>query len=472
MPIEIKVPSLGQSVPEATVNKWLKKEGDSVQADDAVVELETDKITMEVTAFRGGTLAEIRAKEGSTVSVGDVLGVIAEEGEEVERAEEGEPAGEQEAAPEEEEEQEEEEEEEAPEEEEEVPARAEAKEPEAKKPEAKKPEAKKPEAEKPAARKPREARREAVLPDDMKTSPAVRKLAREHKLDLTEVEGTGEDGRITKDDVLAYLEGEEIEAAPEARPERPAAAAPAAAAPPAAREYAPDEPVERVKMTSIRKTIAWRMAESKHTAAHVTTVDECDMGALVELRERMKDDFFAKHGFKITYMPFIAKASIAALGEFPQVNASIEGDEIVYHKFYHLGVAVHTEPGLIVPVVKHADRKSIVEIAREIDDLAKRARDRKLEMQEIQGSTFTLTNAGGFGAILSTPIINLPDSATLGIHKIVERPIARHGQVVIRPMTWFGLSYDHRLVDGTPAVQFLRRVCELLEDPERLLLEA
>ncbi|MFN2420459.1 MAG: 2-oxoglutarate dehydrogenase complex dihydrolipoyllysine-residue succinyltransferase [Gemmatimonadota bacterium] len=475
MPIEIKVPSLGQSVPEATVNKWLKKEGDSVQADDAVVELETDKITMEVTAFRGGTLAEIRAKEGSTVSVGDVLGVIAEEGEEVERAEEGEPAEEQEAAPEEEEKQEEgeeeeapeeEEEEEAPEEEEEVPARAEAKEPEAKKPEAEKPE-----AEKPTARKPREARREAVIPDDMKTSPAVRKLAREHKLDLTQVEGTGEDGRITKDDILAYLEGEEADAAPAAHEERPAAAAPAAAAP-AAREYAPDEPVERVKMTSIRKTIAWRMAESKHTAAHVTTVDECDMGALVELRERMKNDFFAKHGFKITYMPFIAKASIAALREFPQVNSSIEGDEIVYHKFYHLGVAVHTEAGLIVPVVKHADRRSIVEIAREIDDLAKRARDRKLEMQEIQGSTFTLTNAGGFGAILSTPIINLPDSATLGIHKIVERPIARHGQVVIRPMMWFGLSYDHRLVDGTPAVQFLRRVCELLEDPERLLLEA
>jgi 2-oxoglutarate dehydrogenase E2 component (dihydrolipoamide succinyltransferase) len=225
-------------------------------------------------------------------------------------------------------------------------------------------------------------------------------------------------------------------------------------------------------MTPIRKTIALRMVESKHTAAHVTTVDEADFGALVELRDRIKDGFFAEHGFKLTYLPFIMKASIAALRQFPQVNASIEGNEIVYHRFYHIGVAVHTEAGLIVPNVKHADRKSITEIARAIDDLAKRARDRKLEMEDIQGGTFTLTNAGGYGALLTTPIINTPESAILGIHKIQERPVARGDQVVIRPMMWFGLSYDHRLVDGTPAVQFLRRVCELLEDAERLLLEA
>lgn len=466
MPLEIKVPSLGQSVPEATVGKWLKNEGDAVAADEPVVELETDKINMEVTAFRAGTLAEIRKQEGATVAVGEVLGLIAQEGEELEAA--GKP------------------EEEAPEKAESPKVKAEEKEP--KKP-AKEAAAERPGEEEPveeeeeaavaeapvrrpatqAPVRPAAVRREAVIPEDMKTSPAVRRLAREHKLDLTVIEGSGKGGRVTREDVQAYLESAPgAEAAPagsEVAPARPAAEAPA-------REYGPDEPVEIVPMTAIRKTIAHRMAESKHTAAHVTTVDECDFGHLVELRERIKDDFFAEHGYKLTYMPFVMKASIAALREFPQVNASIHGDDIVYHRFYHIGVAVHTEAGLIVPVVKHADRKSMVEIAGEIDKLAKKARERKLAMEDIQGGTFTLTNAGGFGAILSTPIISQPESAVLGIHKIVERPVARDGQVVIRPMMWFGLSYDHRLVDGTPAVQFLRRICELIEEPERLLLEA
>jgi 2-oxoglutarate dehydrogenase E2 component (dihydrolipoamide succinyltransferase) len=471
MPLEIKVPSLGQSVPEATVGKWLKKEGDAVSADEPVVELETDKINMEVTAFKAGTLARIEKQEGATVAVGEVLGLIAQEGEEVageleeearaekeepkkaekkpEKAERPEKTAKPRAAKAAEEAREEEVEEEAPEEAEEKPVR------------------------RPAARAaaaPAAARREAVIPEGMKTSPAVRKLAREHRLDLTVIEGSGKGGRVTREDVRAYLEAApEPEAAPapaaEAAPARPAAEAPP-------REYGPDEPVEVVPMTSIRKTIAHRMAESRHTAAHVTTVDECDFGALVQLRERIKDDFFAQHGYKLTYMPFVMKASIAALREFPQVNASIQGDDIVYHRFHHIGVAVHTEAGLIVPVVKHADRKSMVEIAGEIDELAKKARERKLAMEDIQGGTFTLSNAGGFGAILSTPIISQPESAVLGIHKIVERPVARNGQVLIRPMMWFGLSYDHRLVDGTPAVQFLRRICELLEEPERLLLEA
>ncbi len=448
---EIRVPSLGQSVPEATVNKWLVKEGDAVKADQAVVELETDKITMEVTAFKGGTLTKIEKGEGETVSVGDVLGIIGEEGEAAEPAEAGEKepaeAGEKEPA--------------AEEKKEPAPAREEEPARPAAAAEAPKRE------EKPAA--PAPARGEAVIPEDMKTSPVVRRLAREHKLDLTAMEGSGKGGRVTREDVeRAVAGGAAAPAAGRARAETPARAG----APTALRASAPDEPVERVPMTSIRKTIAHRMSESKHTAAHVTTVDECDMGELVALREKMKGDFLAKHGFKITYMPFIAKAAIAALREFPDVNASIEGDDIVYHRYHHIGVAVHTEAGLVVPVVKHADRKSIVEIAREIDDLAKRARDRKLTMEEIQGATFTLTNAGGYGAILSTPIINVPESAVLGIHKIVERPVARNGMVVIRPMMWFGLSYDHRLVDGTPAVQFLRRICELLESPERLLIEA
>ncbi len=445
MPLEIKVPSLGQSVPEATVGKWLKQQGDAVQADEPVVELETDKINMEVTAFRGGTLARIDKQQGETVAVGQVLGVIAEEGEEVEAAEgaRAEPAKKPQKA--------------AKKKPASVPGKTEEAEEEAP----------------PEVPSPR-ARGEAVIPEDLKTSPAVRRLAREQKLDLTGIEGTGRDGRVTREDVLAYLEAApESGAAPADIASSTAAARPAVGALAApAREYGPDEPVERVPMTAIRKTIARRMAESKHTAAHVTTVDEADFGALVELRERMKDAFFADHGFKLTYLPFIMKASIAALREFPQVNASIDGADIVYHRFYHIGVAVHTEAGLVVPVVRHADRKSIVEIAGAIDDLARRARDRKLEMDEIQGGTFTLTNAGGYGAILTTPIINLPESAILGIHMIQERPVARNGLVVIRPMMWLGLSYDHRLVDGTPAVQFQRRVCELLEDPERLLLEA
>lgn len=459
MPLEIKVPSLGQSVPEATVGKWLKKEGDPVAADEPVVELETDKINMEVTAFRAGTLAQITKQEGATVAVGEVLGLIAQEGEEVE----GGPP-----------------EDEAPAKAEETPAKADetpaeaapVEEPEEEEPAEKEATAAEEPARRPAAEAPARPvaqRREAVIPEDMKTSPAVRRLASEHRLDLTVIQGSGKGGRVTREDVRAYLE-----AAPEAET-APAAAVKAAPARPVeapAREYGPDEPVEVVPMTSIRKTIAHRMAESKRTAAHVTTVDECDFGALVELRERIKDDFFAEHGFKLTYMPFVMKASIAALREFPQVNASIQGDNIVYHRFYHIGIAVHTEAGLIVPVVKHADRKSMVEIAGDIDRLAKKARERKLAMEDIQGGTFTLTNAGGFGAILSTPIISQPESAVLGIHKIVERPVARDRQVVIRPMLWFGLSYDHRLVDGTPAVQFLRRICELLEEPQRLLLEA
>ncbi|MDX1661460.1 MAG: 2-oxoglutarate dehydrogenase complex dihydrolipoyllysine-residue succinyltransferase [Gemmatimonadota bacterium] len=464
MALEIKVPSLGQSVPEATVGKWLKQVGDEVATDEAVVELETDKINMEVTAFKGGTLAEIRAEAGETVAVGDVLGVIAEEGEEVGEDVEEETT-EPEAKPEEDEEEPAEEpsgEEEATEE---VATEEEAGEEEAAEEEAAPKEA--PAGE--PAPKPAAARGEAVIPEDMRTSPAVRRLAREHRLDLTTIEGSGREGRVTKQDVLAYLE-EAPDEAPEAVSEKPAAEPAATGAP--SREYGPDEPVERVPMPPIRKTIAQRMSESKRTAAHVTTVDEADMSALVELRESMKASFFERHGFKLTYMPFIAKAAIAALKEFPEVNATIDGDEIVYHRFYHLGIAVHTEAGLVVPVVKHADRKSMTTIAGEIDDLATRARERTLEMDDITGGTFTLTNAGGYGAILTTPIISYPEVAVLGIHKIEERPVAVDGKVEIRPMMYLALSYDHRLVDGTPAVQFLRRVCELLEDPDRLLIEA
>jgi len=430
MPLEITVPSLGQSVPEAIVGQWLKNVGDPVAADEAVVELETDKINVEVTAFRGGTLARIDRGPGEAVAVGSVLGLIAVEGEDATEVAASGPS---------------------------APAAPDQQEGSVAAPE-------------PVVAPPPAAATETVIPEGAKTSPAVRKLAREHKLDLNQVAGSGHGGRVTKDDVLAHVASG---AAASVAPTAPAAPAPAPVSTPSpARDYAADEPIERVPMTPIRKTIAHRMAESKHTAAHVTTVDECDFGALVELRARIKEAFATEHGFKLTYMPFIMKAAIAALKEFPQVNGSIDGQDIVYHRYYHIGVAVHTEPGLVVPVVKHADRQSVVEIAGAIDDLATRARERKLEMSDIQGATFTLSNAGGFGALLSTPIISQPESAVLGIHKIQDRPTAVDGKVVIRPMMWFGLSYDHRLVDGTPAVQFLRRVCVLLEDPERLLLEA
>jgi 2-oxoglutarate dehydrogenase E2 component (dihydrolipoamide succinyltransferase) len=433
MPLEITVPSLGQSVPEASVGRWLKNVGDPVAADEAVVELETDKINVEVTAFRGGTLARIDRRPGEVVAVGSVLGLIAVEGEDATEVAASGPS---------------------------APAAPDQQAKSAAAPEPAAP----PE---PVVAPPQAAATEAVIPEGAKTSPAVRKLALEHKLDLNQVTGSGRGGRVTKDDVLAYV------ASGAAASVAPAAPAPVpASAPSLARDYAADEPIERVPMTPIRKTIAHRMAESRQTAAHVTTVDECDFGALVELRARIKEAFATEHGFKLTYMPFIMKAAIAALKEFPQVNGSIDGQDIVYHRYYHIGVAVHTEPGLVVPVVKHADRQSVVEIAGAIDDLATRARERKLEMSDIQGATFTLSNAGGFGALLSTPIISQPESAVLGIHKIQERPTAVDGKVVIRPMMWFGLSYDHRLVDGTPAVQFLRRVCVLLEDPQRLLLEA
>lgn len=424
MPLEITVPSLGQSVPEAVVGQWLKAVGDTVAADEAVVELETDKINVEVTAFKGGTLARIDRGPGEVVAVGSVLGAIAEKGEDAAEIAAAGPGVTAVAA---------------------EPEEAVA-------------------ASQESVATPPPAAAEAIIPEGAKTSPAVRKLAREHKLDLSQIVGSGRDGRVTKDDVLAHV----------AAPAAPIAQAPIAPtpAPAPARDYAADEPIERVPMTPIRKTIAHRMAESKHTAAHVTTVDECDFGALIELRNRMKEAFVTEHGFKLTYMPFIMKAAIAALREFPQVNGSIDGEDIVYHHYYHIGVAVHTEPGLVVPVVKHADRRSMVEIAGAIDDLATRARERKLDISDIQGATFTLSNAGGFGALLTTPIISQPESAVLGIHKIHERPVAIDGKVVIRPMMWFGLSYDHRLVDGTPAVQFLRRVCVLLEEPERLLLEA
>jgi 2-oxoglutarate dehydrogenase E2 component (dihydrolipoamide succinyltransferase) len=403
MSTDIKVPTLGESVSEATVAKWFKQVGDSVAADESLVELETDKVTIEVPAPAAGVLSAISAKVGDTVNVGAVLGEI----------------GEGSGAP------------------------------------AKKPEAKA-EAAAPAptvAPKP-EAGPAPIQPaakGDI-ASPAASKLIAENN--LSNVPGTGKDGRVTKGDVLQTL------AAP------PPAAAPAPRAP-----RAEDPREERVRMTRLRKRIAERLKEAQNTAAMLTTFNEVDMSAAMALRSEYKDAFEKRHGgVRLGFMSFFVKACIQALGEFPAVNAEVDGDEIVYKNFVHMGIAVGGPSGLVVPVIRDAHRLSFAEIERAIGDFGKRARDGQLKLDELAGGSFSITNGGVYGSLMSTPILNPPQSAILGMHKIQERPIAVGGKVEIRPMMYLALSYDHRIVDGKEAVSFLVRVKEGVEDPRRLLL--
>jgi len=417
--VDIEVPSLGESVTEATVAKWLKAEGDAVEEDEPVVELETEKATAEVNAPAAGALAEILVAEGEDVEVGTVLARIAK------GAEGGKAA--------------------AKEKEEEKPARKE--------------EAK-------AESKPEGAKAE----DAGALSPAVRKLVEEHDLDPSRIEGTGKDGRLTKGDVLDYLdkggkeepEAPEREARAEEKKEAPAAKAPA-------RDEGERE--ERVPMTRLRRAIARRLKEAQDEAAMLTTFNEVDMTAVMELRARYKEAFEKRHGVKLGFMSFFAKAAIAALKDVPAVNAQIDGDDIVYKNHYDIGIAVGTENGLVVPVVRDADAKSFAEIEKEIGELGRKARDGKLSMEELTGGTFTITNGGIYGSLNSTPILNPPQSGILGMHKIQERPVAIDGQVVVRPMMYLAVSYDHRIVDGREAVTFLVRIKECIEDPERLLLD-
>ncbi len=388
---EIRVPALGESVTEATIAKWFRQAGEAVKADEPLVELETDKVTVEVPAPASGKLSSIDAAPGTTVNVGALLGMI-EEG----------AAG---AAP---------------------PKAAEA--------------PKKAEAPAPAAKA-----AEAPL------SPAVRKMVEENKVDTSSVTGTGKDGRLTKGDVIAHLE-------------KPAAPAPAPAPSDATRE-------ERVKMSRLRLTIARRLKDAQNTAAMLTTFNEVDMTATMALRNQYKDLFEKKHGVKLGFMSFFVKACIQALKEIPAVNAEIDGDDIVYKNFYHIGVAVGTEKGLVVPVLRDADMLSFAGIEKTIAEYGKRARDGQLQIAEMQGGTFTISNGGVYGSLMSTPILNAPQSGILGMHKIQERPVAVNGQVVIRPMMYLALSYDHRIVDGKEAVTFLVRVKENLEDPQRTILD-
>ncbi|MEQ8746117.1 2-oxoglutarate dehydrogenase complex dihydrolipoyllysine-residue succinyltransferase [Pyruvatibacter sp.] len=413
MSTEIRVPTLGESVTEATVAQWFKKPGDAVAADEPLVELETDKVTVEVPSPAAGVLAEINVQEGDTVEVDALLGAIGEGSGDV-KVTEKKPAKKEAAAP--------------------APAKAEAA---------------------PAKAAP------APAADAPPLSPAVRKMVDENNIDPASIEGTGKDGRLVKADIQAALE---------AKTEAPAAPAPSQA--PRAPSSADDAPrEERVKMTRLRKTIARRLKEAQNTAAMLTTFNEVDMGPVMELRKQYKDLFEKKHGVRLGFMGFFVKACSHALKELPQVNAEIDGEEIVYKNYVHMGVAVGTPNGLVVPVVRNADAMSMAEIEGTINDFGTRARDGKLTMDEMQGGTFTISNGGVYGSLMSTPILNAPQSGILGMHKIQERPMVVNGEIKVRPMMYLALSYDHRIVDGREAVTFLVRVKESLEDPQRLLLD-
>ncbi|MEZ5812554.1 MAG: 2-oxoglutarate dehydrogenase complex dihydrolipoyllysine-residue succinyltransferase [Rhizobiaceae bacterium] len=413
MAIEIRVPTLGESVTEATIGRWFKQKGEAIAQDEAVVELETDKVTLEVPAPAAGKLHEIVANEGDVVAVGALLGMI-QEG-----------AGGETAAP-----------------------------------------AAAPE-EKPAAAAGPES-------DDVAPSPAAARIMAEKGIDAGSIEGSGKRGQILKSDVIDALEkggaapAEAKAPAAEPKPAPSPAPAPAARAPAPADDEAREE---RVRMTRLRQTIAQRLKDAQNTAAMLTTFNEVDMTAVMDMRRKYKDLFEKKHGVKLGFMGFFTKAVCHALAEIPAVNAEIDGTDIIYKNYCHVGVAVGTDKGLVVPVVRDADAMTIAEIEKEIGRLGVAARDGKLSVADMQGGTFTISNGGVYGSLMSTPILNAPQSGILGMHKIQERPMAIGGEVKIRPMMYLALSYDHRIVDGKEAVTFLVRVKESLEDPERLVLD-
>lgn len=398
MATEIKVPAVGESVHEGTLARWFKQDGDTVNRDEPIVELETDKATTEVPAPASGTL-RIAAKEGQTVKVGEVLGRIEEDGKA------GKKRPEKKSAP---------------------------------------PIVK----EKPQAAKP--------------LAPSVRELVREHQVNVEQLAGSGPGGRITREDVLHHVEKqaepEESPPAAKAQPETEATPAPVASGP------------RRQRMSAIRQRIAERLVSAQKTTATLTTFNEADLSAVLEWRQRNREAFKKKHGVDLGFMPFFVKAAVEALQEFPIVNASIDGSDIVYHDEYHIGVAVSTDKGLIVPVLHRADHLSFADIEKRIAELAEKARGGKIGVDDLQGGTFTITNGGVFGSLLSTPILNPPQSAILGMHTIQKRPVARDDQVVIRPMMYLALSYDHRIIDGREAVRFLVRIKECIESPERIIL--
>ncbi len=423
--VDIVVPSLGESVTEATVAEWLKQEGESVEADETILELETDKVTLEVNAPASGVIEKIVAQTGDTVEVDAVLGSIKE----------GAAAA--------------------------APAKAEA--PKEDKVEEPKKEEQSNKAQE--AYKEREEKRNqsssSSKDESANLSPAVRKLISDHNLDASQIKGTGKDGRILKGDVLAFTEANKGKSAPASSSSASTASAP--------RETGPRE--ERVRMTRLRQRIAERLKDAQNTAAMLTTFNEVDMTGVIETRKKYKDIFEKKHGIKLGFMSFFTKAAVLALKEYPAVNAEIDGEDIVYKNFYDIGVAVSTSNGLVVPVVRDCDQKSFSEIEAGILDMGRRASEGKLGIEEMMGGTFTITNGGIFGSMLSTPIINPPQSAILGMHNIVQRPVVVDGEITIRPIMYLALSYDHRIIDGKEAVSFLYRIKQLIEDPSRLLVD-
>ena len=404
MSIEIKVPMLPESVADATLVAWHKKAGDSVQRDENLADLETDKVVLEVPAPASGTLSELSIDEGATVTAGDVLAIL----------EEGEVAA---AA---------------------APAEAE------------------PAAEEPASVA------DAAPAQAPKTSPAVRRLLEEHDLDATMVVGTGKDGRVTKADVMAFLKADDSS---NVTPGDPAVAVGDEVS------VGFERSEQRVPMSRLRARIAERLIEAQHTAAMLTTFNEVDLTEVMALRKRYKESFEKQHGVRLGFMSFFAKAAVEALKKFPVVNASVEGTDIVYHNYYDIGIAVSTERGLMVPVLRDVDQMSFAEFERDLGELAGKAQEGKIGMDELTGGTFSITNGGVFGSMMSTPILNQPQSAILGMHSIQQRPMAVDGEVKIRPMMYLALTYDHRIIDGKDSVQFLVTIKEQLEDPSRLLLQ-
>ena len=417
---EIRVPTLGESVTEATIGRWFKKAGDAVAVDEPLVELETDKVTIEVPAPSAGTLGEIVAKDGETVAVGALLGQITD------GAGAATPAAAAPAKPA-------------------APA-----------------EPPPPAASAPAAAAPPPQQKSP--PADAPLAPSVRKLSAESGVDASTVPGSGKDGRVTKGDMLAAIE----KAASSPTPVNQPAAAVQVRAPSPANDAARED---RVKMTRLRQTIARRLKDVQNTAAMLTTFNEVDMSHVMALRSQYKDVFEKKHGTKLGFMGFFTKACVQALKDIPAVNAEIDGTDLIYKNYYHVGIAVGTDKGLVVPVVRDCDQKSISDIEKSIADFGRRARDGHLKIDEMQGGTFTITNGGIYGSLMSTPILNAPQSGILGMHKIQERPVAIGGKIEIRPMMYLALSYDHRVIDGKEAVTFLVRVKETLEDPARLVLD-
>jgi 2-oxoglutarate dehydrogenase E2 component (dihydrolipoamide succinyltransferase) len=423
---EIRVPTLGESVTEATIGKWFKKPGEAVAVDEPLVELETDKVTIEVPAPAAGVLAEVAAKDGETVAVGALLGQIKEGA--------GAPAAKPAAAPT-----------GRPDQKTATPTPINVAD------------------EEPQPRVPPKADAQPATKGDMPLAPSVRKMSAESGVDPAKVDGSGKDGRVTKGDMMAAIERAAAAPTPVAQTAAAVVRAPSAADD-AARE-------ERVKMTRLRQTIARRLKEAQSTAAMLTTFNEVDMSAVMHMRNQYKDQFEKRHGVKLGFMGFVVRACVAALKEITAVNAEIDGTDLIYKNYYHIGVAVGTEKGLVVPVVRDADHKSLAEIEKTISDFGRRARDGALKLDELQGGTFTISNGGVYGSLMSTPILNAPQSGILGMHKIQERPVAVAGKIEIRPMMYLALSYDHRIVDGREAVTFLVRVKDVLEDPARLVLD-